>query len=221
MKNEQTINDCWNKIGVWRQDADICPLLQKFVHCRNCDTFIEAGLSLLDRCIPENYIQENTITYSNSNQINNTQNLSCLIFRLGDEWHAIQTEILSKIHEITEIHSIPHNKQAALEGLACINGEMQICISLNQIITGKISTDSSRKIKSRMVLIKLDSGMYAFKACEVLGIYPVDINTFEEPPASVAHAKNKVTESVFAFENKSVGLINKSNLEVMLITASS
>lgn len=221
MNNDEHIDDCWNRIGIWRQDGQPCPLLEQFIHCRNCDTFIETGLKLLDRDLPDSTIKENTAIYRNNEQQYDTQTISCLIFRLGKEWHAIKTSILNEIYETTEIHSIPHNKKASLEGLACINGEMEICVSLTTLITGGISTHHDRKIKSRIILVKLDSGNYAFKACEVLGIYPIDENILEQPPASVANAKDKITESVFTFDNKSIGLISKNYLDLLFVEATS
>lgn len=219
MKNDITIDDCWNKIGIWRKEGNACPQLDHYIHCRNCEHFINSGLRLLDRELPDDYIHENSLTYSHSSQLTSKQDISCLIFRLGTEWYAIKTAILNEIHALAEVHSIPHNKQAALEGLVCINGEMEICISLAQLVTGSSPKEIHQRIKSRLVLISLDSGTYAFKACEVLGIYPINANILKPPPACVMQARHKITESVFSYKNKSIGLINKSHLDMIFVEA--
>ena len=214
------IDDCWNKIGVWRQEGTICPLLSKFIHCRNCDVFIDAGLSLLDRDIPENYTHDNTHIFKTNNLHKDIQHTSCLIFRLGAEWYAIKTSILVEICELTEIHSIPHNKQKVLHGLICINGEMEVCMSLSQLVLNDSPDNTDHKIKSRIVLVNLDSGKYAFKACEIAGIYPINMNEMQTPPASVSQAKQKITEFVFTYNNNTTGLIDEAHLNRAFFEAS-
>jgi len=213
------ISDCWNKIGVWRQDHDVCPLLSKVVHCRNCETYINAGLALLDRELPESYTDDTTKTFNIAAQDKNIEQVSCLIFRLGHEWHAIKTVILNEICEISDIHSIPHNKNSILEGLVNIHGEMEICISLAQLIIKQKPDNNDNKTRSRLVVIKLNSGKYAFKACEVMGIYPINTTTLLSPPSTITNANQQLTESIFEFNNQSIGLIDISYLDTALIGA--
>lgn len=214
--NDSDINDCWNTIGVWRQGAEICPRLSSVVHCRNCDVYINAGLSLLDREVPDSYTDDNSKIYNVANLVTNCEYISCLIFRLGNEWHAIKSAILNEICEISAIHSIPHNTRSALEGLVNIHGEMQICISLAQLIIKEKPLNNNHKIKSRLVLIQLDSGKYTFHACEIMGIYPISTLELVTPPATIANADQQLTEAVFKFNDQSVGLINTHYLNSTL-----
>jgi len=213
------INDCWNKIGVWRREDEICPTLSKVVHCRNCETYINAGLTLLDRELPESYTNDNTKVFNIATQDKCLDQTSHLIFRLGHEWHAIKTAILNEICEISEVHSIPHNKNSIVEGLVNIHGEMEICVSLAQLIIKQKPANNDIKTRSRLVLIKLDSGKYAFKACEVMGIYPISTSKLLNPPSIITHADQQLTQSVFEFNDKPIGLINIPCLDTALTGA--
>ncbi|HEY9052840.1 MAG TPA: chemotaxis protein CheW, partial [Gammaproteobacteria bacterium] len=39
---EFSINDCWNKIGVWGNEKPRCPQLDELIHCNNCPVYAEA-----------------------------------------------------------------------------------------------------------------------------------------------------------------------------------
>ena len=52
------IDDCWNRIGVWRTTIERCPELEKVIHCRNCPVFAKAGRKLLRTKPPEGYRSE-------------------------------------------------------------------------------------------------------------------------------------------------------------------
>ena len=50
------IYDCWNQIGV--EGDGSCADLEKFIHCRNCPVYANAGLQLLNRPLPPEYRRE-------------------------------------------------------------------------------------------------------------------------------------------------------------------
>ncbi|NOP35791.1 hypothetical protein, partial [Klebsiella pneumoniae] len=45
--DDALIDDCWNRIGVHGNKQ--CPLLERHVHCRNCEVYAAAATRLLDR----------------------------------------------------------------------------------------------------------------------------------------------------------------------------
>lgn len=201
------IVDCWNQTGVWRKNEEICPRLASVIHCRNCDTYIKSGLTLLDRGLPNGYTTENTAIYKREKIGQSEKLFSCIIFRTGAEWYAIKSSILSEICETSEVHSIPHNRQEIIAGLVNIRGEIEICVSFNALCATQNSPKASRN-KSRMIILNLDSGKYAYQADEVLGIYKIQESAIQHTPSSISATGTHLIEGVFDFKDTHIGLIN-------------
>ena len=115
--NQKSIIDCWNKIGVWRETTEICPKLAHVRHCKHCDVFINAGLELLNRDLPEDYIRENAEIYRRQKDHTKELSVSYLFFRLADEWYGIKSSLLVEIDDVSNVHSIPHNHNNIIEGM--------------------------------------------------------------------------------------------------------
>ncbi len=213
---ELNIVDCWNKIGVWRKHEEICPKLASVIHCRNCDTYISAGLKLLDRGLPDNYTAENTESYKQEKSEQSENLLSCIIFRTGAEWYAIRSSILSEICETSEVHSIPHNRQEIIAGLVNIRGEIEICISFSAL-SAMQSSGKDSTAKARMMIINLDSGKYAYQADEVMGIYKIKESTIKHTPSTISATGTHLIEGVFDFKDTPIGLIDSLLMNHRLI----
>ncbi len=212
------ITNCWSRIGVWRQDEEVCPKLAEVIHCRNCTTYIDAGLILLDRELPDNYAED----YLKTSQINTQQDddnaTSCLIFRVNNEWYALKASVLSEISEITVRHSIPHNRNSIMDGLVNIRGEMEICISFPNL-TGNAKNDISAKgsNKARIIIIKLVSGKYAFQVDEVMGIMKINDHTIKQPPASLSKSNSVLCQGIFDYNQENIGLVDELRMDNILV----
>jgi len=200
------ISDCWNQIGVWRKGLDICPKLETVAHCRNCQVYIDAGLALLDRDINEDYIKENTAKYKNAKSLGSVAQISCIVFRSENEWFAINTNVLNEICEVSEIHSIPHNRNPLISGMVNVRGEIEICIAFNELHQQKSQQDSVGK--SRMLVINLESGRYVYRADEVMGIFKIDNNSIRPAPSSVAATSSHYVNGIFDYNEQSIGLVD-------------
>lgn len=201
------VSDCWNQIGVWRKGLDICPELETVAHCRNCNVYIEAGLSLLDRDISEDYIKDNTAKYKISKSLDSETQVSCIIFRSGNEWYAINTNVLNEICEVSEVHTIPHNRNPFFSGMVNIRGEIEICLAFHEINRHMIHQEQSAN-KARMLVINLDSGRYVYRADEVMGIFKINNNAIRQTPSSVAATKSHFVTGMFDYKEQSIGLID-------------
>ena len=42
-----SLDDCWNRIGVWSRAGATCPKLDDVTHCRNCSVYSDAGRRIL------------------------------------------------------------------------------------------------------------------------------------------------------------------------------
>ena len=125
-------NDCWNRIGV-RGDGS-CPELQGHVHCRNCPAYSAAAADLLNRAPP---VGEAVLWRSESaspERLPRGGEESILIFRVGGEWLGLQSALIKEIAEERQIHSLPHQRNAAVLGIVNIRGALVLCMSLTRLL---------------------------------------------------------------------------------------
>lgn len=103
------VDDCWNRIGVHGDKQ--CPLLERHVHCRNCEVYAAAATRLLDRYA---LMQDHQAAVAAPVEENTGR--SMLLFRLGEEWLALPTACLAEIAPLQAVHSLPHQRSRVLQG---------------------------------------------------------------------------------------------------------
>lgn len=123
-------DDCWNRIGV-RGDAS-CAELPKHNHCRNCPTYANAALRLLNAEAPAGYRREWTEHLALQSEPLPTGTEPVLVFLLGEHWTALGADFVEEVREMAMIHSIPHRNEEVLRGVVNIRGELLVCVSLGR-----------------------------------------------------------------------------------------
>ena len=193
---EIKIDDCWNKIGVWGHVKPRCPELERVIHCANCKIYSAAARQLLDRDISPEYMQEGAVALAkNKASTKKISTLSIVIFRIGEEWLGLPTHLFQEVIQFRSVHSIPHRRGKVLRGLVNVRGELQLCVSLGQLLDikrGGIQGDNIAKgIYERMIVIAKDGIRYVFPVGEVRGIRRYSDKDLLAAPATVTHsAKN-------------------------------
>ena len=206
------IDDCWNRIGVWRRGAEICPQLQQVVHCRNCAQYSAAGRQILEREIPAGYREEWARLLSERKQDKQPNTESIVIFRLGDEWLAIPSRIVREITSAKPVRRLPHTRRNVVKGLVNMRGELQICISLG----GLLDLDKGEQprrfgsvgIADRMVLIADGADQYVFPVTEVHGLHRHHPGELQAVPATVSKSKAAYTKGVLQWNGEHVACLD-------------
>ena len=121
---------CWNRIGV--QGDRSCPRLADAGQCGNCPVFSAAGQRLFDREATPEYLDEWTRQLAAADSTTVAESVSVLLFRIGQEWLAIEARSVVEVIPLRPIHRVPHRTNGFLLGLANIRGELQLCVSLEQ-----------------------------------------------------------------------------------------
>src|SRR6478672_11465316 len=129
--NALPMADCWNKIGV-RGDRS-CGELLKVTHCHNCPVFAAAGRRFLDAPSPPGYLDEWTDRLAAGESDESANELSLLVFRLGDEWLALPVSVLVEVTRPRTPHRIPH-RGGLLSGVVNIRGELHLCVRLDTLL---------------------------------------------------------------------------------------
>jgi chemotaxis-related protein WspD len=205
------VDDCWNRIGVWSRAESRCPELEKFVHCRNCPRYSAAGRQVLARSVPAEYRLEWTERFAQSESARATNDSSALLFRLGDEWLALDSACVSEITQFRTIHSLPHMSNDLVKGLVNIRGELKICISIGTMLQVEKASgprDARHEIHERMIYIRKDNHSYVFPVSEVQGIHRYCRNVLQPVPVSVGKSRQTFTSGILPWKDYHVGLID-------------
>lgn len=207
------INSCWNQIGVWGNQS--CPELKTSIHCHNCPVYSTAGRQLLNRAMPEDYLNEQTnlFTQKKARQVVSTKSLS--IFRLQDEWFALPVQIFKEITETSSIRTLPHRSNQIFLGLVSIRGEIQLCISLRTLLGLEINKNSSNFspiIYKRMVVIAKESNQWVFEVDEIYGIHQISEESFLNVPTTISKSTLTYTKAVIEWQNKTISYLDEELL---------
>jgi chemotaxis-related protein WspD len=205
---QTVIDDCWNRIGV-HGDAS-CPKLETYIHCRNCPVHAAAGTVLLDRELPPGQLAEWTRHIAQEKPAPEEGAQSAVVFRIGAEWLALPTIVFREVVGARPLHSLPHRRNGVVLGLVNIRGELQICVSLRQIL--RLEADERAGDDPRFLVLRHESGSAVCPVDEVFGVERYFPRQLMPVPATAAKATATYAKAVLSWRQNSVGLLDEQLL---------
>ena len=211
--DEMIIDDCWNRIGIWRTSGEACEKIETYVHCRNCPVYAQAGKTLLDRPLNDQQLDEHTITVHDHTPDETNILKAFSIFRIGHEWFGMDVDLLSEICPIHEIHRLPHNRDSFLKGLINVHGSIVVCMSVGALL-GKTAADRAddNYQTSRMLIMHIGNDRIAFPVTETSGSLRLDENKLGEPPAPNKLSKTSIVKGMHRTDDRDIGIIDREKL---------
>lgn len=203
---------CWGTIGVGGDRS--CPELAQVVHCRNCPVLMSAAEGLFERPSPEGYAEfwaDNVARTAGATEAT----ASVLIFRLGQEWLALDTALVSEVAETRPIHRVAHRSHTLLSGIVNIRGQLYLCVSLEGILEmprDSVVRKTGGRRHERLVVIQAEGESWVFAAAEVHGVHSLARSSVGSPPASLPPPLLAVTRGIFPWEERRVGYLNGAPL---------
>jgi chemotaxis-related protein WspD len=208
------ITDCWNTIGVHGDSS--CGELRQVVHCRNCPVHARAAATLLDAEPPADYIEHWTEQARQAKDLGERAVVSVLIFRLGAEWLALPTAVLSEIASLRPVHSLPHRRSGVLLGIANIRGELLMCVALRDLLGVESAQDAAAAngvaATGRLLVVQRDGLRAVCPVDEVHGIERVHMRELGAVPATIAGADSTYTRSTLRWRDRTVGVLDEQRL---------
>ncbi|MCP4104334.1 MAG: chemotaxis protein CheW [Desulfobacteraceae bacterium] len=216
----EATGNCWKQIGVWSTEKPSCPKLPDVIHCYNCDVFIQAGRNLLERELPEAYKNEWTDVMAAEKEVELFSTVSVVIFRIEEEWLAIRTQVFAEVIDPERLHShtLPHRNNPVLIGIINIRGEINLCVSLKELLgierrPGMYAPEpdrkkNSRKVSNRMIVIDNNGEKWVFPVNGIHGIHRVHPSKFQNVPVTVVKAQSTFTKGIFKWEKKHVAFLD-------------
>ncbi len=210
-KKSKHKNDyCWNTIGIWSEEAPSCEMLNDLIHCRNCHVFQSGAKMLLASKAPQGYLEEWTEILTGEKETEEELSQPVFIFRIGREWLALSASSVRHISRPVGIHSVPGKSDNILRGMVNIKGSIELCFSLEALIgTEAALTESETTLfGQRLVGIGPEDTPWVFAADEILDISRYKLSDTGPLPATVANARPCYIESVFQYNDITVGMLD-------------
>ncbi|NCC53243.1 MAG: purine-binding chemotaxis protein CheW [Spartobacteria bacterium] len=205
------IRTCWKEIGVWG-DAS-CEKLEEHIHCRNCPVFAAAGQSLLDRPAPDHYLAEWADDLARVKEQQRTGDQSVFVFRLGDEYFGLPVRRIVEIMDPQPIRKIPHRKSPLLKGLVSIRGQLQLYISLHDLLGVTRAAAAAPGTRARMCIFEQDGQHWVFTIDECIGIHRYAAEDVQPLPTTLDKAAGKYSEGVLRQDDaRTVGLLDVATM---------
>ncbi|MEO0795441.1 MAG: chemotaxis protein CheW [Verrucomicrobiota bacterium] len=170
-----------------------------------------AMLRLLDRSPPEGYLDDWQQRLRDKEDDHDRETQGVLVFRLFDEWLAIEAKIVKEITADASVHRIPQRTNEVLRGLVNVRGELQICVSLRSLLSLRDTGEKhilSRRVHPRMIVFQGEDGAFVFRADEVYGVHPLEMDTLQDSPVTVSKAMATYTRGLFTLREIKVGLLD-------------
>jgi chemotaxis-related protein WspD len=215
---ELKIDDCWNRIGIWRSGKEKCPELDIVTHCRNCLVFSRTGRKLLRTPPPEGYRSECTKVLATKKEIKSLNVKTAFVFRTGNDWLALPSHMIREVVNMGQIHSLPNITSKVLRGLVNIHGQLQICVSIGRVLGIEKRTKNEEELApeyispERLVVVQQKNHLVAFPVSEVKGIIHYTTDMVKDPPVTVSGSKAVYTEGILQLEGKDIGLLKNKPL---------
>lgn len=210
---------CWNQVGVSGDHS--CPTLKTVVHCQNCSVYRQAGRSLLERSIPEDYATEWTTLLAQSSsqqQVSHQKTLSMNIFCLGREWLALPTTVVKQVLPPRPIHSIPHRSNQLLQGIVNVQGQLLLCVSLYELLgitptclTPPCSTHEVRR-DSYLLVIEKKQDIWAFEVDKLYGLYRCNPDDLRNAPSLGRNTLGRFTQAIMVWQDENVSYLDEGRL---------
>jgi chemotaxis-related protein WspD len=214
----QVNGDCWNRIGVWGDRS--CPELVPAVHCHNCPVFAAAGQRFLDAPPPPDYLANWAERLAAQAEHAAEDLQSVIIFRLGEEWLALDVHVIAEVTATQPVHRIPH-RAGLLAGVVNIRGELHLCAHLGQLLgasrqeSGVRSQGSgvrSQESRGRMLVVRRGQESWVLPVDEVDQVQRLARSGLTAGPATLTRASRHLTLGVWRVGERAIGLLDDTRL---------
>lgn len=176
--------------------------------------YASAALRLLDRDLISSELADGWV--QSARAVTNAdadvrRNIGALVFRIGQEWLALEAAAVVEVAEARPVHSLPHQRNAAVLGILNIRGALRVCISLARLFhIGEDDADAAKgHVLQRPLLVAIHEGQtLVFPVDQVIGVQRYADDDVEAVPTTLAHAGAQYTRGLLDRNGHKVGLLD-------------
>lgn len=212
--NEHAMNkpqaDCWNRSGV-RGDRS-CERLEEHGHCRHCDVYSSAAAQVMQRPLPQDYLQEWAGIFARPKDEDKRSDQSSLVFRIGGEWLALPTRLAQAVADPRAPHRLPHRNTGPLLGIVGIQGRIYPCMSLASLLG--ISSDEppmrpGQRVYPRLLLMQFGRQAFALPVDDLQGIHRHASDELQPLPATLAESRHRYMRGLLVLDEQRIGCLDE------------
>ena len=201
--------DCWNRIGIAGDRS--CPELAQYIHCRNCPVSASAARGFFERQAPDGYLDDWTRLLAEPDAPRHNDDVSVLIFRLGNEWLAFRTQVIVEVTTSRPVHHIPHRSGTTLVGMVNLRGQLHLLVSLHGLLgveAGEEAEHAPSAAARRLVVMSQSGQSWVFAAEDVRGVKRFSRDHLSAVPSNLANPAYSFSQAVILWEEHSVGFLD-------------
>ena len=172
---------------------------------------VDAALRLLEREPDPLYISRWTTLLAKPKEDLQVKEASVIIFRLNQEWLAINSNVFSEVLSYRNVHRIPHRTNQVLLGIINYQGVLRLCLNMHHFLMIDPEEESVESF-SRMVCIEKEEEQWIFPVDEVFGVFHVDLKQLQSPPITVAKSKASYLRGIIDWNGKNVAYLDEELL---------
>jgi chemotaxis-related protein WspD len=201
--------DCWKRIGVHGDRS--CDELERHIHCRNCPTYSEAAQRTMQLPVDPAYRAYWAGQLRQPQEARETGDATAMVFRIGAEWLALPTPMVTSVAPLAPVHRLPHRNKPGLLGVVNIGGRLAPAIALAPLL-GVEESDApvitGRHVFGRLLVAAVAGHSCAMPVAELHGIVRYSASALAEPAATVERPRPQHLDGVLAQDAMQVGVLN-------------
>lgn len=193
------LDHCWRRIGVYGGDHS-CALLAETLHCRNCQVFADAARTMFAR----ESEPESAAEWKDARDVEGEVR-GALVFRLGPQWLGLPPALVAEVAARQPVRRLAHRTTGRLEGVVNVRGELHLCVSLGELLG--LGRTGEGEAGSRMVLVRGEARVLAFRCDEVLGLQHFPAADLQPPPDTLPEVLGECVEGLFPWKAGHVAML--------------
>jgi chemotaxis-related protein WspD len=178
---------------------------------------VSAAIRLLDRRPDPAYIEEWTELLSKSLVPEAAKGITVIVFRLGKEWLAIDSNVFDEVISERVVHRIPHKSNEVLKGLTNYQGTLKLCVNMHGFLdidpaVAQHDTAHSHPKFKRMVVIQKDLEIWIFPVDDVQGVITFKTELLGNTPVTLTKSTTNYLRGVIRWKDVDVGYLDEELL---------
>lgn len=205
----QGFDACWQRIGV--QGDRTCEKLAAHVHCRNCERHAEAAVLLLDRYTLQ--LQDAGGGRAEAAPVAATALRPALLFRVGQDWLALDPARLMEVAPTSAIHSLPHRRNRVLLGVCNVRGVLVPALALGPLLGLEATVAAAGPgARPRHLILDAAGGALVLPVDEVDGVQAIPEDLLMPAHKSSSLAVSRLAQYAFQWRQGSVTWLDAQRL---------
>lgn len=177
------------------------------------DQRMKSAALLFERDLPAEYLEERTRYFARNetNEESGTEK-QVAIFRIGKEWLALPSTVMTEVVPMRPIRALPHRHGSTVLGLVNIRGTLMVCVSLGSLLAldkgMPVLPEAGRHLYQRLLVIESERGKLAFPVTEMHGIHHFKERDLRPVPETLAKVAGRYTMAVLPWRDFTVAYLD-------------